>query len=93
MVTLSQVKAVNSKWFSKENKKLFGDINYMVRQGKTSKQPYLIRFTSAWSDMFDGVKKYHYRINKIDPNTLQINSLIDTIFKSKESVREWLKEN
>lgn len=92
-VTLSDVKEANPIWFGTGNKSFFGDVNYQVLHGKVSKEPYLVRYTVAWTDMFDQKKKYHYRINPINPDTLKIGSLVDGMFDTLDDVKEWLKNN
>ena len=92
MLSLAQIKKHNQKWFSKGNKKFFGDVSYFVETGKSGKT-YLIRSTYAWTDMFSGVKILHYRANPIAPETFDIEPLIDSIFKSRKEVTEWLELN
>ena len=92
MITLSDVKEAQPKWFSGENKRFFGDLWYKVRQGKATKKNYLVRETDMWSDMLGGKKTYCYRINTIEED-LKIGHLIDTVFKTEEEVNDWLKEN
>jgi hypothetical protein len=93
MITLSDVKEVQPKWFSPENKRFFGDVSYEVLQGKTTKKNYLVRSTNAWTDMFDRKNKtLHYRVNSIGED-LKIGKLIETVFKTRDEVKEWLKEN
>lgn len=91
MLSLKQVKAHNGEWFSRKNKRFFGDIRYWTKQGKISCHTYLIRSTFAWTDMFDHEKSLHYRINPINPDTFEIEPLIDGIFPSIHSINEWLK--
>ena len=90
MVTLQEVKAVNVAWFSPENKRFFGDIKYFILLDSEG-NPFLIRLTNAWSDMFDGIKKPVYRINKIEDG-LKIGSLFDEQFKTLEEVKTFLKD-
>ncbi len=92
MVTLDDVAKVNSGWFSESNKRFFGDKSYSIEAG-TSGKIYLVRSTEAWTDMFDGIRKLHYRINNLDQTTLKIQSLIDDKFKTMNDVKEWLKQN
>lgn len=89
---LAQIKQANPNWFSRSNKRFFGDINYRLLYGKKSGERFLVRLTNAWSDMFDGVKKPHYRINTINDD-LTIGKLLDQQFADMDSVRAWLKEN
>jgi len=90
MISLEIQKKLNEKnpnWFSSENIKFFGDLEYWFyinTDGKT----YLIRKTNAWTDMFDGVKKVHYRINKID--NFKISDLFDEHFKTLEEAKTFL---
>lgn len=92
MATLQEVKNVQPEWFSPENKRFFGDINYKVLHGEISKKPFLVRSTYAWTDMFGEKRTLHYRVNEIESN-LKIGSLIETSFTSMDEVKEWLKEN
>ena len=92
MATLTQVKAVQPKWFSRKNKKFFGDVRYWVLHGKRTGEPYLIRSTYAWTDMFGQKPRLHYRINRLEDN-LKISSLLDDEFENMPAVKRWLKEN
>ena len=89
---MTQIRAANPQWFSRSNKRFFGDINYRLLYGKTTGERYLVRLTNAWSDMFSGVKKAHYRINTINDD-LTIGKLLDEQFADMDSVRGWLKLN
>jgi len=93
MVTLQEVKNANQMWFDEGNASFFGDKWYKVKHGKSTGNPYLVRYTAAWTDMFGQPKKYHYRINPINSDTLKIESLIDTVFDTEEEVNDWLKGN
>jgi len=90
MATLSQVKAAQPEWFSRKNKRFFGDINYRVLHGKTSGEPFLVRLTNAWTDMFRQPKKRHYRVNGLRDD-LTIAPLINDIFADLWAVKRWLK--
>jgi len=85
---LNELKLNNKGWFTKGNKAFFGDINYRVLHSEN--KPYLVRLTNAWTDMFDGVKKPHYKINEIN-NDLSIGHLFDNEFKTIEEVKRFLK--
>jgi hypothetical protein len=89
---LRELKEHNKTWFNPQNKRLFGDKSYKVLHGQRTGNPYLIRSTTAWTDMFDGVKKLHYRINPIR-NDFQILLLIDSIFYSLDEIQAWVKIN
>jgi len=92
MATFQQVKAKHPNWFSRENKRFFGDVSYKVLHGKASKAPYLVRSTYAWSDMFGQPAKLHWRVNPL-LSDLDIGQLIDQSFDTLEDVREWLEDN
>ena len=92
MTTLSEIKAAQPEWFSRKNKKFFGDVWYKVSQGKVSKKPYLVRATYAWTDMFGQDRKLHYRVNRIDEN-LEIGELVDEVFSHEYLVKLWLQSN
>ncbi len=87
---LREVKAANDGWFSTENKRFFNDHSYQVLHADSGK-PFLVRHTSAWTDMFGAVPRPHYRVNPIDPETLKILPLIDDEFATLEDVKTWLK--
>ena len=63
-MTLSELKTKNNTWFSKENKRFFGDRRYYVYTYR--QKSYLIRLSSGWSDMFGESKKFNYYINPLD---------------------------
>jgi len=90
MKTIEEVRQNNKKWFGDGNPQFFGDLNYSVFNDKEG-EVYLIRLTTMWSDMFDGVKKKFYRINKIDKKTLIIGDLYDEIFNTLEEAKNFLK--
>ena len=92
-ITLTDVRQANSKWFTPENKRFFGDVSYKVLHGKASHKPFLVRATYAWTDMFDRTKRLHYRINPLEPDTLDIQPLVDQEFKNLAEVKDWLEGN
>lgn len=92
MATLTEVKARQPEWFSKSNKKFFNDVSYKVLHGKASGKPYLVRSTYAWTDMFGANKTLHYRINPLKAD-LKIDNMLDTIFKTRMDVDDWLRHN
>ena len=89
MATLSDVKQANDSWFSPKNKRFFGDIDYRVLHGKEG-ETYLVRSTYQWSDMFGRPKTICWRINLLS-DELKILPLVDTVFKSLDSVKDWLR--
>jgi hypothetical protein len=91
-VTISQVRETQPNWFSRKNKRFFGDIQYWVLTGKSGK-PYLLRSTFMWSDMFGQPKQVRYRISEIDQQTLKIGSLVDDIFHFREDAKDWIKSH
>ncbi len=90
-MTLKEVKKHNQMWFAPGNVKFAQDHNYELQLGASGKA-YLVRETSGWSDMFDGIKKRHYRINPISEE-YKIMTLIPESFSSREAVNNWLAEN
>ena len=92
MTTMADVRAAQPKWFSRKNKRFFGDIWYKMRRGRKSHNPFLVRATYMWSDMFGQPRKVCYRVSRIEPKTLKINGLVDKIFYDMDDVREWLRE-
>jgi hypothetical protein len=89
MATLSDVRAVQREWFSRKNKRFFGDISYKVLHGKATKRPYLVRSTFMWSDMFGQPKQVRWRVNELKED-LRIGPLVDDIFRDYDDVKEWL---
>lgn len=83
----------NQQWFAKGNKQFFGDRQYWGYYGGASGNPYLLRSTYAWTDMFDQPRRLHYRINKVEPNTYEILDLIDDEFNTIELAKMWVKLN
>ena len=90
---IQQIKSAQPHWFSPENKRFFGDVSYFGLYGKKTHKPYLVRATEAWTDMFGNAPRLHYRINPVNPETLDIENLIDNEFKSMNEVKEWMEEN
>ncbi len=89
---LQQIKDAQPHWFSPENKRFFGDIAYYGLYGKKSGLPYLVQYTNAWTDMFGGSRRMHWRINPLDDN-LKIRPLVPTEFRDLDAVKEWLGDN
>ena len=92
MATLSDVRAAQPEWFSRKNKRFFGDVSYKVLHSKKTGEPYLVRGTYAWTDMFGSPRRLHYRINPLD-DKLDIRPLVDVIFADLWEVKRWLREN
>lgn len=92
-VTIAAVRAVQPEWFSRKNKKFFGDVWYRVYHGKVTGFPYMVRASYIWSDMFNRPKELRYRINPINKDTLKIEMLIDDVFFNLEDVKDWIKEH
>ena len=90
---LRYIKEANPAWFGNGNKQFFGDISYKAYYGKATGKAYLVRATYAWSDMFDGIRKLHYRINPIDNETRDILPLTDDIFPDIFAAKHWLRNN
>lgn len=89
-ITLAKVKARQPEWFSRGNKKFFGDVSYRVLYGKRTGEPYLVRSTYAWSAMFSGKRTLHYRVNQLH-DYLEIGSLLDEVFPNLPAVKCWIK--
>ena len=89
--TLQQLKKVNPSWFSPENKKFFGDINYKLLTGSKSKSKFLIQHTNQFSDMFTGIKKAVFVIKPITIDG-KIGPRVTTV-ETIERVKEYLKLN
>jgi hypothetical protein len=87
------IRAANPGWFSAKNMRLFGDHYYTAYYGRVSGNPFMVRLTDAWTDMFGKPTRTHYRINAVDPETKKMGSLIDGEFNSLDAVRAWLMEN
>ncbi len=92
MITLRQIMLSNKTWFNPGNVESSGDLWYEIMESKSG-VTYLVRKTNAWTDMFDGVKKPHYRLNPIASETLKIGLLTPEKFRDMEEVEEWLTEN
>jgi hypothetical protein len=60
MTTMSEVRAAQPNWFSRENRRFFNDVSYKLLHGKVSRKPYLVRATYQWSDMFGQPKTLRY---------------------------------
>lgn len=87
--TLAQVRAAQPEWFSRKNKRFFGDVGYKVLHDSKG-QAYLVRSTYAWTDMFGQPRTLHYRVNKLDAD-LKIRSLVNQTFRDLEHVKQWLR--
>lgn len=90
---LRQIKEAQPEWFSRGNKRFFGDVSYKGYYGKKTGKAYMVRSTYAWTDMFGEPRRLHWRINNLNQDTLKMEPLIDIEFPSLQAVKEWLKEN
>lgn len=88
---LFEIQRNNRKWFGDGNSAFFGDLNYYAFTSNSGTN-YLVRLTNAWTDMFDGEKKPHYRLNPIGDNH-RIESLTDDVFETMPEVMDWLVAN
>ena len=89
---LEQIKDANEQWFAPGNKRFFNDVSYQAYYGKKTRNPYLVRSTYAWTDMFGKPPRLHWRINNINADTLHIENLVDREFKDMEEVKDWLED-
>jgi hypothetical protein len=89
MITIAQVRAAQPEWFSRKNKRVFGDVSYKILHGKLTHKPVLVRSTYAWSDMFGGQPTLRYRVNLINDD-LTVGKLIDEEFRDINAVKFWL---
>lgn len=96
---LRELQEQNPEWFSKKNKRFFQDRTYFFMYSGKTGNPYLVRSTYGWSDMFDKPLTLVYRINAIDSeiidNTytgkMSIGKLLDDEFDSLQDVKKFLK--
>ena len=87
--TIQELKQVNQKWFTPENKRFFQDINYKVLTGRKSKTRFLIQHTYQWSDMFDGIKKAVFVVKPISTEG-KILPTVETL-KELNQVKQYMK--
>jgi len=66
-VSIADVRQANPMWFDKRTVRFMGDINHRILHDK-QRQPYLVRLTYAWTDMFGGERIAHWVINPIGAN-------------------------
>ena len=96
-ISLDTLVSKNRTWFAPGNASFFGDKRYFTMTGKQSGKTFLIRYSSAWSDMFDKEKKYNYYINYIDDD-LKIGTFVEkdhlpAEFRTLDNVKDWLQDN
>jgi len=87
--TMQELKEVNKKWFTPENKRFFNDINYKVLMGAKSKTRFLIQHTYQFSDMFNGVKKAVFVVKPITTEG-KILPTVETL-KELNQVKQYMK--
>ena len=63
--SMAQLRAAHEKFFDRRTCRFFGDVSYKLMTARKTGQRFLVRYSSAWSDMFSGVKTYRYFINPI----------------------------
>ena len=90
---LRAIKEAQPDWFSRENKRFFNDVSYRGYYGKKTGNPYLVRSTYAWTDMFDHPRRLHFRINQLNPDTKKILDLLNQEFANIFEVKAWLRDN
>ncbi|KKN56439.1 hypothetical protein LCGC14_0572120 [marine sediment metagenome] len=88
---LRDIRGANGEWFSQSNKRFFNDVSYRAYYGKATGKAYLARSTYAWTDMLGQPKRLHWRLNEINQNTLEIESLIDEEFSNIFTLKAWLR--
>lgn len=91
-LSLAAVIQAQPKWFAAENKRFFNDQTYDVARSASGK-PFLVRSTYGWTDMLGGPKRLHFRLNPLDPETLEIQNLVDQIFADRDEVDQYLRDN
>ena len=91
-VTLKELQDAQPRWFTPENKRLFGDIQYIAVHGKKTGDVFLAQETNAWTDMFDGQKKPHWRLHMINQETLEIGALLKGIYQDMAEIEEYLED-
>ena len=103
-MTLHGIRVSNPKWFSNENKRFFGDLDYsLVRAG--SGTYYLCSKTYGWSDVFNrSSRRVFYALHEIDAD-LRISGLVyrefrigntdsrTFEFRDMSAIDEWLEVN
>lgn len=81
-------------YFNGSNKRFFGDISYDLRKAKSGDY-YFINYTEGFSDMFNGIKKPHYRILKMEVSKGSFvgkGDYIDEVIEDGK-LTEWLQNN
>jgi len=86
---MSELRQAHPVWFAPGNKEMFGDLEYRILHNKQH-NPYLVRRTQAWTDMFGQAPVQHWRLNPIGPN-LEIKSLVEQSFPTLDAAKEWLR--
>ena len=87
--TIAQVKNANRVWFNGENRRFHSDISYRVLHDR-NKNPYLVRYTYGFSDMFTGIKVAHWKINPLSEH-LEIKPMLDGFYDTLAEVKQVLK--
>jgi len=88
-ITLTAVKNANGTWFSPDNKKFFGDLNYSVITDNEG-DAYLVQETEGWTDMFGGLPRVFFKVRPINGETLILGRPFEQEFKTIEDVEEYL---
>ena len=91
-MNMKQLREKNKKWFSPENKRFFGDINYKVLQSKKSKTSYLIQHTYKWSDRYTWFSNEKKAVYVVKPVTNK-GDILECVaeFKELSEVKNFLK--
>jgi hypothetical protein len=88
---IAELRAAHQEYFSRENIRFFDDLEYKILHNK-QQEPYLVRLTYGWSDMFGGERIAHWKINPIGQN-LELLPFDDRIFRTLADVKKALAES
>ena len=86
---MSELRQAHPLYFRRRTKQFFGDLEYRILHNKQH-NPYLVRRTKAWTDMFGRTPVQHWRLNPIGPN-LEIEGLVAGSFPTLDAAKEWLR--
>jgi hypothetical protein len=89
MVTMTELRAANPNWFSRENQRFFEDRQYKAvnYRGKV----YLAQETTQWSgSMGGGPKRYRWVLHPVEAG-LKVGPAVEKDFDDLNEIRDWVK--
>lgn len=90
-IALQKIIDANPVWFSRSNKRFFGDRKYLARYGGITGALYLCQETAMWN-WSGGRRQYVWWIHLINDN-YEVGQRLDIMLEGKVALNQWLRVN